>query len=213
MRWFQTLLAVAAAVAPILGVFIWGWSVRDVVFIYWAENVIIGFWQVMKMGLVGFAQTRQKGAVSLIPSLFTMLFFTVHYGGFCLAHGLFVLTLTNEGIEGSTVEWKELTEVPRESLWSVASIFALKGLGVWQDFVETGRWKQVRPNQLMGEPYRYIIILHIAIVLGAGLVMRFEGAWPVLALIVLGKLVVDLCQIWREKKPKSGQKKKKGATE
>ena len=64
-------------------------------------------------------------------------------------------------------------------------------------FVATGEWKRVKPGKLMVEPYRHIFVLHIAIVLGAGLVMAFEGAWPLLALIVLGKLVADLFQIWR----------------
>jgi len=194
MRWIQTLLAVVAAVAPMLGVFLWGWSLQAVVLIYWIENVIIGFWQVVKMILAGVGKAKEEGTGTLPNALFMMCFFIVHYGGFCFGHGQFVLMLTSGGI---AAEWTSLLEMPRESLLSVVSIFSLRGLGVWQDFVATGEWKRVKPGKLMVEPYRHIFVLHIAIVLGAGLVMAFEGAWPLLALIVLGKLVADLFQIWR----------------
>ena len=217
MRWFQTLFAVAAAVAPLLGVFLWGWSEQEVVLIYWAENVVIGFWQVVKMGVAGAGKAIEEGAGTLRKLLFLIPFFTLHYGGFCAGHGSFILTMTGGGSAqvmnnlnpalGPFVFLQLLFGVvqqvfavlPRESLWSILSIFSLRGLAIWQDFVATGEWRRTRPEKLMMEPYRHIFVLHIAIIAGAALVMAFEGAWPLLAIIVLGKLGLDLFQIWSGK--------------
>ena len=38
----QRLLLVAANLVPLAGVLFWGWQVKQVVFLYWAENIVIG---------------------------------------------------------------------------------------------------------------------------------------------------------------------------
>ncbi|MBK1832621.1 DUF6498-containing protein [Roseibacillus ishigakijimensis] len=208
-----------AAVAPLAGVLLWGWSAREIVLLYWWENVLIGFWQLLKMLTVGAWQAREGGCAVWPATLFVMAFFAVHYGGFCGGHGLFVLELTGRGEGGSVLStfqpnmmlgplvfvqlfalvlqnaWLAL---PAASFWSVASLFAMRGLAFVQDFVLTGEFKKVEVQKLMMEPYKNVIALHVAIIFGAGLTMAFEGAWPLLALIVLGKLVMDVGQIRKE---------------
>ena len=214
-RWAQYFLAIAAAVAPLLGVFLWGWDARQVVLIYWFENLVIGFWQLMKMAAVGGLKMKMGGPFAAPGVLFTMLFFALHYGAFCAGHGVFLLEMTNAGKAESAMEIVDMDNLkvflgplvflqmlyrvalqawdslPVASLWSVGSLFAMRGLGFFQDFIFSGKWKDAEVKTLMFEPYKNIIALHIAIVFGAGLAMAFEGAWPVLALIVVGKLVMD----------------------
>lgn len=215
-RWGQYFLAIAAAVAPLLGVFFWGWSARDVVFIYWFENLVIGFWQLLKMVVAGGYQAKMGGPLILPGVLFTMLFFSIHYGGFCAGHGLFVMQLTGGEMNldldklnialGPLLFLELLFRVVREAwegipsatLWSIVSLFAMRGLGFVQDFLLSGRWKETPLKNLMFEPYGNIVALHIAIVFGAGLVMAFEGAWPILAIIVVGKLVMDIRSLRRQ---------------
>ncbi|MDQ8191742.1 DUF6498-containing protein [Roseibacillus persicicus] len=221
-RWAQYFLAVAAAVAPLLGVFFWGWNAREVVLLYWIENIIIGFWQLMKMGAVGVGKVKDVGWFFVPGMLFTMAFFTIHYGGFCAGHGVFVLEMTNSGVAGSGAEGIDMkglkfylgpllfvqllfmvvgqawAALPVASIWSVAAIFAMRGLGFVQDFILTGDWKRAEFQKLMFEPYKNIIALHVAIVFGAGLTLAFKGAWPVLAIIVVGKLVMDFTQIRKQ---------------
>lgn len=217
-RFAQTFLALAAAGAPLLGLFLWGWSTREVVLVYWMENVVIGFWQIVKMVIAAAPKVREFGCFALAGVVFTTVFFLVHFGGFCAGHGVFLLALTGQdSAAGETFVMERLNfafgpflflqllsiviqqawaVMPPASLWSVASIFALRGLGVWQDFVTTGEWRKAELVNLMFEPYRRIILLHVAIVLGAALVMAVDDAWPVLALMVLGKLFLDLHRIW-----------------
>ena len=221
-RWAQYFLAIAAAVAPLIGVFFWGWDARQVVLIYWFENLVIGFWQLMKMAAVGGLKMKMGGPFAVPGVLFPMLFFAIHYGGFCAGHGVFLLELTNSGqAEGAmeivdkenlkvflgplvflqmlyAVAWQAWAALPMASLWSVGSLFAMRGLGFFQDFIFSGRWKEVEVKKLMFEPYKNIIALHIAIVFGAGLATAFKGAWPVLALIVIGKLVMDFVSLRKQ---------------
>lgn len=92
---------------PLLGVFYWGWDLYTVILLYWAENGVIGFYNVLKMlfargsltykklsegeeKLVEWIGKQNLPIFSLIGRLFFIGFFTFHYGVFWIVHGLFV---------------------------------------------------------------------------------------------------------------------------
>ena len=111
------LLLIAVNLLPIVGVLFWGWSVFEIVSLYWFENVVIGAINILKMLTScgdgsdlpsGGKQTPVRehpempdylrnptGAKALNHGvkLFLVPFFTVHYGMFCFVHGIFVFTL------------------------------------------------------------------------------------------------------------------------
>ena len=84
MAWtLPQLVLLLANLVPVFGVLYLDWDVSSIIVLYWAENLIIGGFTLLKMLVAG-----KTGA------LFRMLFFCVHYGGFCAIHGIFVLELT-----------------------------------------------------------------------------------------------------------------------
>jgi hypothetical protein len=111
------LLLIAANLLPVAGVLLWGWSIFEIVSLYWFENVVIGVINILKM-LTATGELRANGglkragiqseqtdmpeylrnpAISGMANhgvkLFLIPFFTVHYGMFCFVHGIFVFTL------------------------------------------------------------------------------------------------------------------------
>ena len=80
---------------PVAGVWFWNWSPEEVFLVYCLETMIIGIFNLLKMGIVtatrktdiwynGPSRTKQSG-------LFFMLFFLVHYGIFVgRANGYFL---------------------------------------------------------------------------------------------------------------------------
>lgn len=70
---------------PIFGVFYFDWQMGSILIMYWSENIVIGIFNILRMIN---AQPSKK-----LVRIHTMLFFTVHYGIFTLAHGMFVLFL------------------------------------------------------------------------------------------------------------------------
>lgn len=105
---------------PLLGVLLLGWSTFAIVVIYWAENVIIGMINVLKMLICSPSQETLKlanttlkqrnGNSELVQRLlerqsqgilvahhaskaFFIPFFIFHYGLFCFGHGVFVFEL------------------------------------------------------------------------------------------------------------------------
>lgn len=120
----SVLTLIAANLIPLFGVLFLGWSTFAIVVIYWAENVIIGAINVLKMivcsptiealqlantsakNLKGNSkQVRdllEKGSKGLTVAhhgskLFCIPFFIFHYGLFCFVHGVFIFELLGGG--------------------------------------------------------------------------------------------------------------------
>jgi len=200
-RVIQIMLAVAGAAVPLIGVLSGSWSLREVVVLYWAENLVIGVRQVVKMVAVdptGAEPAAQVGKLFIVP------FFIVHYGIFCLVHGVFVFAITG-GVftRGGGPEDFTPGEIPRLVLEFPAGFWLALGLiaaarahELITGFFLNGRWKSGLPVQtLMGEPYKHIVVVHIGILGGAFLSVALGNPIGVLMIIVIGKLLIDLREI------------------
>jgi hypothetical protein len=82
------LALVAANAVPVVGVLFFGWDGFYLVLLYWAENVIIGFYNVLKMACAKAPSPRKH-----LDKLFAIPFFIFHYGAFCGVHGVFILAM------------------------------------------------------------------------------------------------------------------------
>jgi phosphate/sulfate permease len=54
---------VAANLVPVAGVTLWGWQVRDVIFLYWFENVVVGVFFILRI-LCTSMETLARNAVN-----------------------------------------------------------------------------------------------------------------------------------------------------
>ena len=198
----QATLAVIFAAFPLLGVFLWGWSAREVILLYWAENLIIGFWQVLRM---------LSTSTSPFPGrLFLSAFFTFHYGFFCFGHGIFLLVLTqgdfSELTGGPAFLYREaLDAVTRGTLLAIASNFFMNGVRFVREHLIGRQYLTKGLSELMREPYKHIIVVHLAILAAGFVTMLVPAALPLLALIVVGKLILDLRSIFAPPEPRGAR--------
>ena len=209
-RWWQTVFALGTVITIGIGVFAWDWDAMNLVLLYWVENLILGVLQLGKMLFSRAMPHRSPGAWFL--RLFMMLFFMVHYGGFCGGHGMFILTLGKHGgtrvLSEVSFAWGPLVfldllrvvivqawqVIPSSAIPTLVVMCIAHGLGMLR---ERARWLHQSPSALMQEPYKHIVVVHIAIIFGMFLAMILQNPWPVLCLIVIGKFVIDLRDIWR----------------
>jgi hypothetical protein len=192
-----------------MGVLVWKWDARSLVLLYWLENVMIGGLQVAKMLMTRSSLSGSRWAWLLRLGLCG--FFLVHYGGFCAGHGFFLLVIGGQERAGVLSDmnlffgplvfvhllWLVLHEVlqvlPASAYISLLGLFAGRVVSLIND---RQRWRHQGVSELMKEPYKYIVVVHLAILLGAALAMIWSNPWPVLLLIVAGKLWLDLREIW-----------------
>jgi hypothetical protein len=190
-------VAVASALVVVVGVLAFDWPVFTVMALYWAENVLVGIGNLLRMGVAGVRSGH------LFPSLFVAMFFSLHYGLFTVAHG--VLLAAMFGADESTI--LEPDEHPFLMLGALVSLFgddrwlllalAVIAAGV---LVDALRWAAAtrdsdegrRPAALMGAPYGRVAVLHLTLLLGAALVQWLKAPLLAVLLLVALKLAFDL---------------------
>ncbi len=197
VAWYRIGSSVGALVAlivanliPLVGVLFLGWSVWNILVIYWLENGIVGAFNVFKMARAEGTATEEPGvtftingqAANSVSKLALMPFFVVHYGIFWFVHGIFVFTLplfmslSPEPMAGMAVE-------PGSVLIAGIALVISHGLSFWWNYLHGGEYRRATAAGLMFAPYRRLIALHLTIIFGAMAVM-FTGA-PVAAVATL----------------------------
>ena len=211
-------ILVAVNLGLILGVVYLDWDVFDIVFLYWAENLVIGVINVMKMitanpdplsGLetpdgkpIGEKLPRQYGtaAIGWGVKLFLIPFFIVHYGGFCFGHGVFVFALFDRGNEFDGDLWSAVPELLVGGLGLSLALLAISHLAsFFLNYLGRGEYRRTSAAALMMRPYGRIVALHITIIIGGFLAMAMGDHLLILLVLVVLKTFVDLAMHGRER--------------
>lgn len=189
---------IGANVLPLLGVVWLGWEVFPLMFLFWLENVIIGGFNVLRMLLA------EPGPAGIsIQRLFLVPFFCVHYGMFCLVHGVFVWALFGPaGSVKGPVRPETLREViVSEHLhWAALALAVSHGFSFLSNYLGRGEYRRARLDQLMAAPYARVVVLHVVLLAG-GFLTQAAGSplWALLLLVVL-KTGTDLWAHLRERR-------------
>jgi hypothetical protein len=216
-----TVAVIVANLFPLVGLLFWGWDAFYVVLLYWAENVIIGFYTILKMFCA-----KADHAIERILRIFPAAFFMLHYGSFMGGHGLFVLASFKkngaESLFGKEETWPFFLAflhlfimvlrylfsiLPREMLIILGGLFASHGLSFVYECILNGKYHSAKVSEIMMEPYPRIIPLHIAIIIGGMLSMALGSPIGVLIVLVILKTSFELRLRLKPLKMKDTQKK------
>jgi len=176
--------------------------------LYWAENLVVGGYNILKM-----AMAPMPAPAGHAGKLFTIPFFLVHYGGFCAVHGMFVF-LFAQGLQnaggagvfpfgawpGPLIFVGLLINIIATILNSygdriglaLAALVVSHGASFLENHLLCGESRTLTLPQLMIAPYGRIVLLHVVLLLGAMPVMMLGSPWPLVALLVVGKTVMDV---------------------
>ncbi|MFV8816396.1 DUF6498-containing protein [Haliea sp. E17] len=189
---------------PLAGVLLFDWDVAALMILYWSENLVIGFYTLVKLVVK-----------SPIGGWFSGLFFLIHYGGFCGVHGLFIVTmLLDEKFSAFPDDpwplWLVFPQIlfnvighvislaPPEWLWSFAALFISHGVSFVANFLLADERDRLSKSQIMNAPYGRVIVLHLAVLFGGFAVLALGQPMFMLVILVLLKLGVDIAFHLRE---------------
>ena len=203
VAWYRLGSSIGAVVAlvvanliPLIGVLFFGWSVWNILVIYWLENGIVGLINVLKMSvatgdevtpgvtfMVNGRPATSATKMGLIP------FFIVHYGIFWFVHGIFVLTLpaffSLMSDDGMTLDIGPV-------VFAALGLAISHGLSFWWNFLHGGEYRRTAAAALMFAPYKRLVALHITIIFGAFAVMFTGAPAAAVAVLVAIKTAIDL---------------------
>jgi hypothetical protein len=181
---------------PIIAVFMFGWGAIPLVVLYWLENLVIGVFTVLRM-----LGTIAANGANVFGALFMAPFFTVHYGGFCFVHGVFISVFAGHDDFPTPVDlvgWA-LGTAP-EMIWFVAAIAGVSLLYYIFDFFGRGEFRRTSLDAEMASPYGRIMTLHIAIILGAGLALGLGQPLLGVLLLILIRVVFGILTTVRRRR-------------
>jgi len=179
-----TLALLAANLIPLVGVLAFGWELAHVMLLYWAESAVIGFYTALKLCAVA-----KLMAAAVVP------FFVGHFGGFMAAHFVFLYGFFLRGFASGPADFGALEGLVEvfAPLWpALAALFVSHGISFALNYVRRREYESETTATLMMAPYRRIIVMHVTLILGGGLVMVLDTPAPALALLVVLKILTDL---------------------
>lgn len=176
---------VVANLIPLIGVVGFGWSLYGVMWLYWAENGVVGAYALARM-----LSTGDTAVWKAIP---LGLFFVVHFGGFWAGHGVFVRMLFGSPGDGS-MGWATVAEAA--PIAAVVPLAVSHGVSFVMNYLVGGEWRAATMSAEMVKPYGRVIVLHLVILLGGWTLMTVDGGLIALAALVLLKTALDLGIHW-----------------
>jgi hypothetical protein len=168
---------VAANLIPLVGAFFFEWDIGPILLLYWSENLVVGGYNMLKI----LVRPAEHPMVYL-GRLFPIAFFCFHYGAFCGVHGFFLLAfLESNGVDNilSGSDWPfflvfvqilvetiyAVWSLHRDVLtWPLVALVISHGVSFTQNFWGKREFENATTEQLMQQPYKRIVLLHVAII-------------------------------------------------
>jgi hypothetical protein len=186
------IVIVAANLIPAVGVLFFGWDAFNVVFLYWAENAILGVVTIVRMLLA--CAGGQKGVHA--AKIFIIPFFFVHYGIFLTVHGVFVVVLTDPNLFQAAPKspFQVLQQLDTTFWVALAALAVEHAYDTYKNYVRTGEYLKAQPAVEMGRAYGRIVVLHLAI-LGGGFLLVLLGVRGLVLLLVALKIGYEIAML------------------
>ena len=169
-------------IVPIFGAVFLGWSVSNILSLYWLETVIIGALNIVKI-----LSSQGAPLKSMSGKMFLSLFFAVHYGMFTTVHGVFLGEMFQEDM---TV--LDYLDEGQFLIWTALGFIVSHGVSMLINFFGRGEYLTRSAHNQMFAPYGRIVIMHIVVILGGALAIRFgEPIWALIIMVAI-KVMIDL---------------------
>ncbi|MDF1741513.1 MAG: DUF6498-containing protein [Verrucomicrobiales bacterium] len=173
---------IVANLVPLIGAIFFAWDVLDIILIYWAENLVVGGFSILR--ILNVKQGNPGGKIA------TAGFFTIHYGIFCLVHGVFVISFLGDSIIGGAFK-EAASRLSGDLKWAVLGLIISHGYSFFRNYI--GRSENARTSVAleMAAPYPRMLALHVAIVFGGFAIQALGQPVFLLIILVVAKTIAD----------------------
>lgn len=191
----STIALVLANLVPLVGALSFGWNIREIFALYWAESVVVGGFTVLR-----FWTARYPNGTSRAAAVLLSLFFCVHFGLFLFVHAAFLMVFFRDpgGVDRELFFGAPgllLGEAMRSGGGlGLLALFASHGVSFVTNFLG-GERDHAAPGTLMAAPYLRVVAMHACLIAGGMLTMFAKGGATdavLLALLVTAKVAVDV---------------------
>lgn len=185
LKYLSGLLLIIANTMPLIAVLFFDWNLFQILFLYWLESGVIGFYNILKLIKVSDIDA---------PRLFIVPFFIIHYGGFMSGHLWFLLIFFAPDLTYSSFfpPLEILLPLIYTIKFSAIALVVSHGISFFFNFIRNREYERTNIVKQMMEPYRRILVMHLTIILGALVILLFKEAVFFLVLLIVIKTITDL---------------------
>ncbi|MEC5125568.1 DUF6498-containing protein [Verrucomicrobiales bacterium BCK34] len=173
---------IIANLVPLFGTIFFKWDVLDIILIYWAENLVVGGFSILR--ILNVKQASPGGKIV------TAGFFTIHYGIFCLVHGVFVVSFLGDSIIGGAFK-EAVSRLSGDLKWAVLGLIISHGYSFFRNYLGRGENTRTSVPLEMAAPYPRMLALHVAIVFGGFAIQALGQPVFLLIILVVAKTIAD----------------------
>lgn len=163
----STVAILITNIIPLIGVLFLKWNVTALVILYWIENIIIGFYTILKIVKSSNTKIPTKHGIKTATQkemnkikLFVVPFFIFHYSIFMIGHFFFInflLKPQNIPIWGYFIPF--------------LSMIISHTISYKEEYLHNKEYMNIDPVNQMFKPYKRIIIMHVVIILSTLIVI------------------------------------------
>jgi len=190
MKNISVITLILVNLVPLFGVLFFDWSLFMIMFLFWFENIVIGFVNVPKIIKADgeYSQGDKKFNIKINNKIINTTskyalagFFMLHYGIFTFVHGIFIFVLFYEKLDSY-----------QGIALAVLLLFVSHGVSYYTNYIGKEEYKKLSSIQVMTQPYKRIVIMHLTIILGGVLSMSLGAPTYAVAVLVGLKIFVDI---------------------
>ncbi len=177
-------ILILANSVPILGIIFFKWDVFSILFLYWLETIVLGFFNILKMLAIG-----KEKALPLI------IFFIIHYLIFNGAHLMFLVAvfapkniLSNLWFLNLDLIFNYLKTV----IIALIPLFISHGFSLFFNFLEPKEFLKISIVKQMFTPYKRVIIMHFIVIFTSIPVILFKENIIAIIFLVILKVFFDI---------------------
>lgn len=156
----------------LIGVIFLGWSSSLLLLGYWFESAIIGFFTIFKIILanktgnnIEQVPIKNKKIMIYLSKIILIAFFIFHFGDFMIAH--FILIIPVFISSGFKLSFPTLSSSLSSISLLLVSLFISHTYSFFSNYIGKKEYEKISPSGAMIQPYSRIVIMQIAVMLGA----------------------------------------------
>jgi hypothetical protein len=175
---YSAVMLVIANLYPVIDMLWKGEPIGSILVIYWIQMMIIGFWNIPKLMVIG-----RWRALLYVPIFLLMYLSIVNF------FGIIAGAMLDDQMQGTT--WHQ-----NFSLWNywvpALLFFATHGLSFWENFIGDREYKDIPWDAQMGKPFMRAMPMWIAALIGGFIGGSFNTAAVAVIFVLPVKLALDL---------------------
>ncbi|HKS15989.1 MAG TPA: DUF6498-containing protein, partial [Planctomycetota bacterium] len=183
-RSFSTLTLIAANLAALGGLLGYGWTLGQLMLLYWAESAVIALYNVLKLG------KKTGPLVAFLGPLFLCFFgmyMAVHFFVLYLAFGSHAMVDNlDTGLIAALID-------AFGPLWPSLLAFGVShGISFKVNFLGRREFQRLDLEDLMSDPFRRILVMQGGMIVAGLVVLAAKSPVPALVVLTLLKTVLDV---------------------